>query len=83
MPLDPLGRNTPHGTLWEDHSNDRRARAIEAFVFVSHYRQRLIEARALIAANYPGNETRIDPDITQADIALRDAALELEASRLA
>lgn len=80
--IDPLGRQTRDGRLGSDHDNGPRALAIADFMFVMQYRRDLTEARALIAAAY--NETaaaRIDPDIAQAEVALKDAALVLEASR--
>jgi len=63
------------------HPLVRRSKAIADFMFVAQYREYLGRTRTAIAAAYPGQETRIDPDIALANIALRDAALELEASR--
>lgn len=82
MTRDALGRELQAGrALNGDFIADRRAKAVADFMFLMRYRGDLGDARVLIAAVYPGNETRIDPDIAQANIALRDAVLELEASR--
>lgn len=82
MSRDAIGREIQPGrALNGDYIADRRTRAVTNFMFLMQYRRDLREARDIIAATYPGNETRIDPDIAQANTALRNAALELEASR--
>lgn len=82
MSRDAIGRETQPGrALNGDSIADRRAKAVTDFMFLMQYRRDLVDARAIIATAYPGNETRIDPDITQANVALRNAVLELEASR--
>lgn len=82
MTRDAIGRQVQEGrALNGDFVADRRTRAVTDFMFLMQYRRDLREARELIAQAYPGNETRLDPDIAQANLALRAAALELEASR--
>lgn len=84
MSKDTIGREMQAGrALNGDFIADRREKAIADFMFLMRYRGDLRDARVIIAAVYPGNEARIDPDIAQANAALRDAVLELEASRLA
>jgi len=82
MPKDALGREAPpNNSLTGDYIADRRTRAIADFQFLMQYRRDLREARELVAQVYPGNETRLDVDITRTNTALRNAVIELEASR--
>jgi len=82
MTKDAIGREIQPGrALNGDYIGDRRTQAVTDFMFLMQYRRDLREARELLAQAYPGNETRLNPDIAQANAALRNAALELEASR--
>lgn len=79
MSKDALGRAAAGP---RDPSQDRRGKAISAFMEVMQYRRDLRDAREIVATIYGAPAAaRLDPDITQANVALRDAVLELEASR--
>lgn len=64
-----------------DRSGDRRTNAIKDFMFMMQYRRDLKDAKDIITAVYPAQSAILDPDITQANAALRDAVIELAASR--
>ena len=82
MSKDALGREVhPGRALNGDFIADRRTRAVADFMFLMQYRRDLRDARQMVEAAYPGQGVRLDPGITTANVALRDAVLELEASR--
>lgn len=82
MSRDAIGREVQAGrALNGDFIADRRTRAVADFMFLMQYRRDLRDARQMVEAAYPGQGVRLDPDITTANVALRDAVLELEASR--
>lgn len=81
--LDSIGRATIDGRLTPvTGSDNRRSIAVRDFMFLMQYRRDLQDAKAIINTAYGAPAAaRLDPDITQANTALRDAVLELEASR--
>lgn len=82
MSKDAIGRLVQDGrALNGDFIADRRTKAVADFMFLMQYRRDLRDARQMVDAAYPGQGVRLDPDITTANVALRDAVLELEASR--
>ena len=82
MSKDSIGREVHEGrALNGDYITDRRTKAVADFMFLMQYRRDLRDARQMVDAAYPGSGVRLDPDITTANVALRDAVLELEASR--
>lgn len=62
-------------------AGDIRGEAVASFMFLMQYRRDLYEAREVLLRLYPNDAAAIDLDIQQADKAVRDAALELAASR--
>ena len=82
MTRNALGREAGDGrALNGDFIADRRAKAVVDFMLIMQFRRDLRDARQMVEAAYPGQGVRLDADITTANVALRDAVLELEASR--